>query len=67
MNLIYIGDHFYTESGSMMSSIYDEQGNRQDWGKVQLTLKNGESVNIRPATKEERLRLEQKLDEIKAL
>jgi hypothetical protein len=67
MNFIYIGDHFYTESGTMMSSIYDEQGNRQDWGKVQMALKNDESVNIRPATREERERFKQKLEKIKAL
>lgn len=54
MDLIYIGDQFYLESGTVMSSIYDMQGNRSDWGFVQTALKKGESVHIRPATEEEK-------------
>lgn len=50
MELIYIGDKFYSGSGTAMSSIYDMNGRRQDWGFVQVALKNGESVHIRPAT-----------------
>jgi len=53
MELIFIGQKFYSESGSMMSSIYDIGGRRQDWGKVQIALSNGESVHIRPATQKE--------------
>ena len=53
MELIYIGEKFYAESGTVMSSIYDVHSNRQDWGKVQIALQNGESVHIRPATESE--------------
>lgn len=50
MELIYIGDEFYKKSCSMMSSIYGVDGSRQDWGFVNIALKNGQSVHIRPAT-----------------
>ena len=50
MNLIYIGDHFYRESQSMMSPIYTEDGRRMDWGFVQCALRDGQDVNIRQAT-----------------
>lgn len=54
MKLIYIGDHFYTESGTMMSPIYAEDGCRSDWGKVQIALERGDEVHIRQATDAER-------------
>ena len=65
MKLIYIGDHFYEESKSYMSSIYDTDGARQDWGKVQVALRNGERVSIRPATSQELVRYEIKLRALK--
>ena len=65
MELIFIGDHFYMESGTMMSSIYDISGNRQDWGFVQCALRKGESVHIRPATDAERKPYEGMLVKIK--
>ena len=57
MNLIYIGDDFYTESGTMMSSIYkiEKSGSlsRSDWGFVQIALEKGEEIHIRQATDSE--------------
>lgn len=53
LKLIYIGDNFYRESGTVMSSIYEENGDRSDWGKVQIALKGGQKVSIRPAEKDE--------------
>lgn len=53
MKLIYIGDHFYQESGTAMSPIYTEDGQRSDWGFVQVALRKGESVSIRQATQQE--------------
>ena len=52
--LFYIGDQFYLKSNSIMSSIY-EQGsrNRYDWGFVERDLRQGKTIIIRPATKEE--------------
>lgn len=50
IKLIYIGDEFYWKSGTMMSSIYTEDGNRYDWGFVSRALARGEEVHIRPAT-----------------
>lgn len=53
MNLIYIGQEFYIQSRTIMSSIYTEDGERMDWGFVQRALQDGFSVNIRPATLDE--------------
>jgi hypothetical protein len=49
-NLIFIGDDFYLESGTVMSSIYTEDGKRYDWGFVNRDLKQGKQVIIRAAT-----------------
>lgn len=51
----YIGDNFYYKSGTMMSSIYLENGMRTDWGKVQIALKEGMEIQIRQATDSEML------------
>lgn len=66
MKLIYIGDHFYWQSGSAMSSLYTEDGRRSDWGFIQTALKNGEPVEIRPATNAERAPYEARLTRMKA-
>ena len=66
MDLIYIGDHFYRESKTMISSIYTPGGQRSDWGFVQIALRNGENVNIRQATPEEIEPYQRKLDAMKA-
>ncbi len=65
MKLIYIGDHFYLESGTMMSPIYTEDGTRMDWGSVQAALKRGQTVSIRPATPSELDGYEAKLSRLK--
>ncbi len=64
MELIYIGEKFYFKSGTAMSSIYDIFGNRQDWGKVQIALQNGESVHIRPATEDEKKPYRERLQQL---
>ena len=61
VKLIYIGDLFYHKSGTMMSSIYTEDGRRYDWGYVNSDLRNGKSVEIRPATADELEYYKQKL------
>lgn len=75
MFCIYIGDRFYNESKTMMSSIYtreyteDGKGwryKRTDWGKVNRSLREGEHVEIYPATKEEIALFEKELKEISA-
>jgi hypothetical protein len=53
MKLVYIGNHFYRDSNTKMSCIYTENGERSDWGKVQIALDKGHTVEIRPATKDE--------------
>jgi len=65
MNLIYIGDHFYRESKTMMSPIYGEDGSRSDWGKVQIALAQGDKVTIRQATRQERDFYEAQLSRMK--
>ena len=55
-NLFFIGDEFYSKSQSMMSSIYEIGTHvRWDWGKVNVELRNGGSITIRPATDAEML------------
>lgn len=50
IKLIYIGDRFYNDSGSIMSSLYSEEWQRYSWGDVNRDLANGIKVTIRPAT-----------------
>ena len=65
MKLIYIGERFYFDSGGVMSAIYYEDGDRCDWGHVKMGLRDGRSVNIRPASDGEIESAELKLKEIK--
>lgn len=66
INLFYIGDNFYWDSGTSMSPIYEvDTGKRYDWGFVQCDLKNGETVNIRPANEIELAWAENRLNLIK--
>ena len=65
VKLIYIGDHFYRESGSMMSPIYTEDGKRYDWGFVQVALRNGDEISIRQATQSEKDKYEAQLSRMK--
>jgi len=65
MELIYIGDKFYFESKTFMSSIYDVHGNRQNWNFVQRALKSGDYIHIRQATEQEMIFYKSKLKEIK--
>jgi len=64
MKLIYIGDHFYRESATLMSSLYTEDGKRSDWGFVSSALRNGENVEIRQVTDAEREYYETQLSKI---
>ena len=63
--LIFIGDDFYMKSGSMMSPIYTEDGLRYDWGFVNVDLREGRTVEIRPATNNELEFYQKKLKEMK--
>lgn len=65
VKLVYIGDHFYGESGTMMSPIYTEDGKRYDWGFVQVALRNGDEISIRQATQAEKDHYEAKLSRMK--
>lgn len=66
--IFYIGHKFYTKSGTMMSSIYEigKKGEyiRSDWGLIQTILERGDSVHIRPATKEEMLWAYENLEKV---
>jgi len=53
-SLVYMGDDLYSRSGSALSSIYTEDGRRSDWGVVEVALREGEEINIRQGTEEER-------------
>jgi hypothetical protein len=63
--LFYIGDHFYSGSRTIMSSIYEEgTGARYDWGFVNRDLREGKTVTIRQATPEEYNRAIDRLQEL---
>lgn len=62
IQLVYYGQRFYAESGSSMSSVYTEDGDRYDWGFMQIALEKGESVYIRQATDEEYGAMSRKLE-----
>jgi len=49
----------------MMSPIYTEDGYRSDWGRVQMALRDGDSIEIRQATPQERDFYEARLSEMK--
>ena len=52
--LIFIGDEFYSKSGTRMSSLYEEgTWSRYDWGFVASDLRDGWPVTIRPASTKE--------------
>jgi hypothetical protein len=65
VQLIYIGDHFYWESGTMMGSMYTSEGVRADFNTVTSALQKGEAVHIRPANATEYGDYERKLRELK--
>lgn len=65
MQLIYIGDHFYWDSGTMMGSMYTTDGQRADFNTVTRALQAGEAVNIRPANATEYGEYERKLRALK--
>jgi hypothetical protein len=65
LKLVYVGDHFYLDSGTIMSSLYTEDGMRSDWGKVNVALRNGEGVHIRQANEKELDLAKKQLEHIK--
>ena len=65
VELIYIGENFYRESETSMSSIYTVDGKRYDWGFVDSALQQGKTVNIRPATTLELNHYEAELNRIR--
>jgi len=69
MKVIFIGDRFYEDSGTIMSPVYEiKEGGiaRTDWGFITIALRNGEEVHIRPATKDEMKAFELRLLKINA-
>jgi|WetSurSiteA1Bulk_404760.scaffolds.fasta_scaffold23697_3 hypothetical protein len=54
--IIFIGDRFYWDSKTMMSSMYEVTSSgyeRYDWGLMSHYLMRGIKHFVRPATKEE--------------
>jgi hypothetical protein len=67
IQLFFIGDKFYSESRTVMSSIYvKDTFERYDWGFVNIALKEGYKVTITPATNDELLWAYKKLGEVKS-
>ena len=65
--LAFIGNEFYYESSTLMSSliVIDANPGRWDWGRVSVALENGDAVHIRPATTQEISEAHKKLKTIK--
>jgi len=67
IELVFIGERFYKESQTLMSSIYQSlpggMWERYDWGKLQLDINAVKNIHFLPATKEEIQRFETKLNE----
>lgn len=49
----FIGNRFYSESGTMMSSIYKISRERYDFGSMERDLSAGCNIMIRPASEDE--------------
>jgi hypothetical protein len=64
INLIYIGDKFYHESKTFMSSIYKVNYERYDYGFLQRDLEIGEEIHIRQANPSELKYFESRLKEL---
>ncbi len=68
VQLIFIGERFYSESDTVMSPIYEHTENayiRWHWGMVSSHLSNGGKIKIRPATPKELKYFEEQLKDIK--
>ena len=66
--IVFIGEKFYEESQTIMSSVYELLPNgkwqRYDYGFLQLDIQSGKNIYIRPATKQELRLFEGKLNEM---
>lgn len=62
--LYYLGTDFYWESSTVIGSLYDNEGNRWDWGLVQRYITEGGTLTIRPATDAEIGRAYKQLQEL---
>jgi len=51
--IVYYGDQLYWDSGTIMSPLYSEAGDRYDWGFISRDLQDGHIVLIRPASRDE--------------
>lgn len=47
---IYIGSEFYIESQTVMASMMFEDGTRFCLGDIEMELREGKTITIRPAT-----------------
>ena len=57
MRVVFIGENFYMESGTAMSSMYEKlpggSYKRTGWGFIRVALQKGDDVHIVPATQRE--------------
>lgn len=65
VTLVYIGEKFYRESASAMSSFYTTGGDRYDLSNLVSDLEEGAEINIRPATNQEFGYYQKVLDKLK--
>lgn len=68
IELAYIGQDFYLESGTHISALIpvgETEKKRWDWGTIQVALRDGHEVSIRPASHEELGKAYSRLRELK--
>ena len=53
LKLVWVGPEYYAKSGSALGTLYTEDGFRSDWGKVNVHLLSGGTIEIRQATEHE--------------
>ena len=66
--IVYIGDNYCRESGTVMSPIYEViEGklNRSDWGFCRMILHHGDEILIRQASHSEKQWAQEELKRIK--
>jgi hypothetical protein len=58
--VIWYGQNAYERSGTFVSPMYEDNGNRYDWGFAERDLKAGYELTIRQATPDERVQFEER-------
>lgn len=53
LKLVWVGEEYFKKSGTALGTLYTEDGFRSDWGKVNVHLRAGGTIEIRQPTAHE--------------